>query len=236
MFSKTESLGNPVGLTFKMSRIQPLLTFTAPPWSKQPSLLSELSQLLPLLSLFPPKKPDWSLWNVSQITLHFHSKPSGDSASHSKLKPGPCYGYYPRLMPFGPLLTSSGSSTACLCLVYFIPATLASLLFFKHARYTPASGPLQWLFYLLRSLFPQIVTLLATSPSSHFHSKVTFWVRNVPTIQIRIAIPVPWPTLLCCCPCLCFLLLFFFFHSIIFYKLCNLLIYRIYRLTPSTKM
>lgn len=93
MFSKTESLGNPVGLTFKMSRIQPLLTFTAPPWSKQPSLLSELSQLLPLLSLFPPKKPDGSLWNVSQITLHFHSKPSGDSASHSKLKPGPCYGY-----------------------------------------------------------------------------------------------------------------------------------------------
>lgn len=56
---------NPVGLTFRMSRIQPLFPTTL---IQPPSFLPDLLQLLPLCSLFQPQQPHWPFWNISHIT------------------------------------------------------------------------------------------------------------------------------------------------------------------------
>lgn len=143
-FPNTNPSGNPVELTFKMSIVQPLLTATLiqapflPAWIitsfAPPQSIPTTAARLILLEcksdhITPLLKPS-NDWFLTALWL--------EAKAHCGY-----WGLYHLVS-----VTSLGSSLALSPLVHSIPATLASLLFFKHVRHPPASGPLHWLFHL----------------------------------------------------------------------------------------
>ena len=143
-FPNTNPSGNPVELTFKMSRVQPLLTTTL---IQAPFLLAWI-----ITSFAPPQSIPTTAARLILLERKSHHitpllKPSNDwFLTALWLEAEARCGYWGlyHLVP----VTSLGSSLGLCPLVHSIPAILASLLFFKHVRHPPASGPLHWLFHL----------------------------------------------------------------------------------------
>lgn len=224
MLPKTDSSGNSEvwnfwRLTFKISRIQPLHTFTAPPWSKPSSVLPASLQLLLLLKSIPTTAArlthvEHKTDHISPLlkTLQWFLIPLCIKAKVLVMATRANIIWSPLLL-WAHLLP--------LCLVHSTLATLASLLFFKYARTLLSQG-----LYTVYSTDPDHFF----PPDIHIDGYLTFFTFSLKNHLSSEA--YPYQNWNCNHPALSW----HFLHSTIFYKPYTLLIYCVYHLSPSTKI